>query len=373
MAPRRPALPRASPSAPARGRVRRPGRGVRDRRGRTLAGLRHPMGGLQAAQRPADPRPLPRPVLLVQRRHPGDRRGRPRRSPGGDAPARRPAGRPARGDRGSRRGGDRDQPADPARADRGRRIARGCGGRDRDGRFTRARARRADRPRAREGRDCLAGRPARERWVRARRRPAAEPHRDRPGPAADDPARRDGDAGHVRRGGDRDDGGGHGPSDHHAALEPDLRLRGDPRRRSGVVRRAGARGHRVAVCGRRSRRTAARDRPGQQCVRLPGARPRGHRGGGADDAGSAVPRRRPDAGGPGPGRTARRRRALPDRRSPARGHARDRRRGRDGRARGRPRPAPRRRGPRGRGGCGDVVARLRPVRARCGASRSANL
>ena len=117
---RRPALPGLPGAAPARPGVRRAGRGVRRRRGRGLARLRHPVGGLQAAQRPADPGSLPGPRAVLQRRHPGHRRGRRGRDPGRAArprdDARRDPGRPGRG--GRRR--DRDRPADPARDARGR-------------------------------------------------------------------------------------------------------------------------------------------------------------------------------------------------------------------------------------------------------------
>ena len=109
---RRSAVPRLSGAAAAGRRVRRARRGVRRRRRGGLAGLRDPVGGLQAAQRAAPPRSLPRPRAVVQRRHPGHGRGRrggrPRRrcarsgrSLGGRAGrARRARARPGSGSRG---------------------------------------------------------------------------------------------------------------------------------------------------------------------------------------------------------------------------------------------------------------------------------
>ena len=78
--PRRPAVRRPSRAAAARSRVRRPDRGVRRGRGRGLARLRHPVGGLQAGERAAHPRPLPRPRA---RRSTTTSRGRRRSSLGG--------------------------------------------------------------------------------------------------------------------------------------------------------------------------------------------------------------------------------------------------------------------------------------------------
>ena len=73
------------------------------------------VGGLQAAQRDPDPRPLPRGPAVVQRRHPGDRRGRPGRHPRrprppGTADRRRAVRLP-----GCRRRRDRDHAPDPRR------------------------------------------------------------------------------------------------------------------------------------------------------------------------------------------------------------------------------------------------------------------
>ena len=76
----RPAVPRLPRAAAARAGLRRAGRGVRRGRRRGVARLRHPVGGLQAGQRAAHPRPLPRPRPVVQRRHPGHGRGRRRRA-----------------------------------------------------------------------------------------------------------------------------------------------------------------------------------------------------------------------------------------------------------------------------------------------------
>ena len=74
--------------------------------GRVFPRGRAPVGGLQAAQRPADPGPLPPPPAELQRRRPGHRRGRARRA--------------ARGARGTRRPGRRAGPV-PGRRGRGHR------------------------------------------------------------------------------------------------------------------------------------------------------------------------------------------------------------------------------------------------------------
>ena len=93
---RRSAVPRLSGAAAARRRLRRARRGVRDRGRGGLAGLPHPVRGLQAAQRAAHPGPLPAPRPVVQRRHPGHGRGRRRRRPDRDA-RHRPDARPTPG------------------------------------------------------------------------------------------------------------------------------------------------------------------------------------------------------------------------------------------------------------------------------------
>ena len=85
---RRPAVRRPPCAAPARAGVRRARRGVRRRRRGDLAGLPHPVGGLQGAQRAAHPRPLPRPRAVLQRRHPGHRGRRARGRAGRPAPSR---------------------------------------------------------------------------------------------------------------------------------------------------------------------------------------------------------------------------------------------------------------------------------------------
>ena len=87
---RGPALRRLPRAAPARPGLRRARAGLRPWRPRGLAGLHHPVGGLQALQRAAHPRPLPRGRALLQRRHPGHRRGRRRRPPGRAARTRVP-------------------------------------------------------------------------------------------------------------------------------------------------------------------------------------------------------------------------------------------------------------------------------------------
>ena len=70
---RRSALPRAASAARARRRVRRLPRRVRDGHAGSLPALLHPVRGLRELSRRAAAGPLPRPRLLLQRRHPGHR------------------------------------------------------------------------------------------------------------------------------------------------------------------------------------------------------------------------------------------------------------------------------------------------------------
>ena len=93
-------------------------RGVRRRRRPGVPGGRHPMGGLQAAQRGSRPRALSPPATELQRRHPGHRSGRPgrsaRRSPGARGPDVRPIHVRRRG-----RSGDRHRHSPAAGTRRG--------------------------------------------------------------------------------------------------------------------------------------------------------------------------------------------------------------------------------------------------------------
>ena len=180
---RRPALPRLSRAAAARRRLRRARRGVRDRGRGGLAGLRHPVRGLQAAQRAAHPGPLPGPRPVVQRRHPGHGRGRrwPASWPALRRPGRALADGPGRARRAPARPGSASPGCCGCDARRGRRDGVGAialvdsqglvhaGRTDLDadeggacavaGRRTAADAATSSRPSARVGRRSSSGRP----------------------------------------------------------------------------------------------------------------------------------------------------------------------------------------------------------------------
>ena len=82
----RPRLPRLAPRAGRRSRLRRLRRDVRHHRDEGVPRRHAPVGGLRRAPRPPAARPLPRPALHLQRRHPGHRHRRPGRGPVGAAP-----------------------------------------------------------------------------------------------------------------------------------------------------------------------------------------------------------------------------------------------------------------------------------------------
>ena len=263
--------------------VRRPGRGLRGRRGRGLARLPHPVGGLPASQRAAHPRPLPRPDLQLQRRHPGHRR--PSSSPGswpGSARADGLRQRPVRAGRG-RRGRDRHRPAAPPGHARGRRrpTPRSAGRSSSSTRTAWSTPGRTDLDPtklefARSLADCAAdgfesgsGRvpdlagdrragPADGPRRHDRRRPARSPRRSIRTMAA-----------RVRA------------ADRPAPLEPDQQDRGAPAGHPGLDRRPGDRRDRQPVRAGHRRRRGARHRPGQQRLRLPGPGTRGDRRRGA--------------------------------------------------------------------------------------------
>ena len=77
-----------APRAGRRARLRRLRRDVRHGRDEGVPGRDAPVGGLRRAPRPPAARPLPRPALHVQRRHPGHGHGRPGRGPVGAAAVR---------------------------------------------------------------------------------------------------------------------------------------------------------------------------------------------------------------------------------------------------------------------------------------------
>ena len=279
------AVHRLSRATAPRRRVRRAGRGVRRRRGRGVARLRHPVGGLQAAERAAAPRPLPGPRAVLQRRHRGHRRGR------RDRRHLRDAGAGAAGRRGSHRAGrrrcgrDRHRPAAAHAAGRGGRRARGHRRGRRARRFARAGACRTRRSRCGEARPVRPGGP----------RCDTGPARDRPAGPAPDPRRDDRCGRHVHGGGRAGHGRGHAAARDHAAVQPDVRRRGDTGRRPRVDRWQGPGRHGIAVRAGRAVRPAPRHRPGEQRVHLPGPGARRDRGRVADHHRPDVPAGRADA------------------------------------------------------------------------------
>ena len=123
VAARRPAVHR-QPAPPGGGRRVRPvPRRVRHRGREAVPRRAAALGGHRGQQRPAAAGPVPLPDPLVQRRHPGHRRGEPGRGPG-RGPGDR--GRPGRApDRDLRRGHRGDRHRRPAvRRDGGRRVPR---------------------------------------------------------------------------------------------------------------------------------------------------------------------------------------------------------------------------------------------------------
>ena len=115
----RPAVRRLAGAPPAGPRLRRVHRFLRGGRADGLPPGAGPVGGLQAAHRDRDPRPLPRRPAVVQRRHPGDGRGRGGRDPRRPAAPRCPGLGPALRLRRRRRRRDRHRAAHPAGAPRG--------------------------------------------------------------------------------------------------------------------------------------------------------------------------------------------------------------------------------------------------------------
>ena len=284
---------------------------------------------------------------VVQRRHPGHGGGRPRRasSPG--------SGRPAA--RWPRRGSSWPVPAPPGSASGG-----SCAWRCSTPGIAPADAREAvalvdSVGLVHAGRTDLdvpsASWPSRrsDGWRHA------DPARDGPRAAADGPDRGHGRRRFVRRA----DRPGHGRGDADADRPARCPIRRRPARRSPRTCFAGATAERSSRPVRRStastgRRTPPRDRPGQQRLHLPGRRPRVDRVGAptiGDDVFLIAARALAE---PGQRRSTDDRGPVPAHRRPAHRVAPDR----GGR---RSRAARRRR--RGRRRCGDVVARLRPVRS----------
>src|SRR5262245_9726623 len=217
-----------------------------------------------------DPRQVPPAHSLVQRRHPGHG-GRRRRGRAGCAAHHEAADRrAARGLHGRGRSLHRDRAA-----------ARGC---DAGGRgfaredsclAPRLRQQRAPpgRRRARRPPQARARRPARRaRAPRARRVRGIHARRGDPRREADRPDRRHGRARNLPEDDDRGDGAPRGAADRDAALEPHeqggvLGAGGDCLERGARARR-----DRQPLSRRRARRYPARDRPGEQRLRLPGRR-----------------------------------------------------------------------------------------------------
>ncbi len=179
-------------------------------------------------------------------------------------------GRPDRAGRG-RRGRDRHRAIDPARDARGGDGRGGDPGRDRGRGYAGARPRGTER----SGRHETGTRLGRHRW----RDPV--PHRDHPAAATDGAGRHDRGGRHVHRTRDPRDGrrprSGRDP-DRHAALQPDLGLRGQPGRCPRLDRRPRPGRDGLPVRAGRDDRPPDRDRPGEQRVRVPGRRARRDRG-----------------------------------------------------------------------------------------------
>ncbi len=188
-----------------------------------------------------------------------------------------------------------------------------------------------------------------------------------PAAAPDRAGRDDRGFGHVHGGGHPGHGRWHAATGRAPPVEPDLRCRCGPRRHPRVDGRPGHRRDGLPVRGGGAGRAAARDRPGEQRLHLPGCRPRGDRRGDLGHHPAHVPAGRADPRRGGDGRADRDGGDLPAGRcSP--GHlpvdrAGGRRRGGPCRARGERRARGCGRA-RGRGRSGDVVARLRPVHRR---------
>ncbi len=116
----RPAVPRHAPRARARGGVPGVRRRVRGRRAEGLPPRGAAVGGLPQGERALPARPLPRPALHLQRRHPGHGGGRPRRDVRRPAHHRPEDARPAGGLRRRRGLGPGDLRAPGGGADGGR-------------------------------------------------------------------------------------------------------------------------------------------------------------------------------------------------------------------------------------------------------------
>ena len=140
---------------------------------------------------------------------------------------------------------------------------------------------------------CLSGR--RVHRVRLLGRVSGPGRDDRAGPAGR-AGRYHGGGRRIRRGGHLEPWPGHGSTDRHAALQPDVGRGGDPGRHPALDGRPRRRRHRLAVRAGRGRRRPPRDRPGQQRVHLPGRRARRDRRGDPRHHRADVPARRPDAG-----------------------------------------------------------------------------
>ncbi len=265
-----PLLHRPPGAASAGAGLRRARRGVRRGRRGGLAGLPHPVGGLQAAQRAAHPRPLPGTRAVLQRRHPGDRRDRRGRRAGRPARPRVAARRRTRRARRGGRSGHRDRAPAAPRDARGRRAEMRPSGRPSSSSIRAAcvHDRREDLDDAK--RDIALPADAFTRYGFSAEFPGLVETIERVRPTVlvgtTAVGRR------VRRGRHLESGRRHRSTHRDAAVQPDVERGGDPGRHPALDGRARRRRDRLAVRAGRGRRRPPRDRPGQQRVHLPGHR-----------------------------------------------------------------------------------------------------
>ena len=309
---RRPALPRLARATAARRRLRRGRRGVRGRRRAPLPQRRPPVGGLQAAQRAAPPRPLPR---ADRRRSTTTSRARARSpwpailagaAPDGPAARRRSASSwPA--------------PAPPASASRGCIRERVRGGRaqpaEAHGRSpcsTRTASSYEGRPDLDDDKLPVAltaadGAPR----VSSGRRAASTSRRSCEPSARPSSSARPGTAGAFTEPMIRAMAEAHAAADHPAALEPDRQHGGRAGRHPRLDRGPRARRHRQSRSRRSTIGGAHRHRPGEQRRTCSRASAWGRSCPRRGSCPTRVPAGRRDAGGAGLRRDPGQRLALP--------------------------------------------------------------